>query len=113
MKVAVIGSRDFNDYEMLKSKLLEHVNEIKCIISGGAKGADSFAEKFALEYNLPTKIYLPEWKLYGRSAGIIRNKEIVKESDQCFIFWDGESKGTKSVIDFCQNQNKPFQVFMF
>lgn len=110
MKVAIIGSRGFNDYEFLKSKLLEHVKSIECILSGGAKGADSLAERFAIEYNIPTKIFLPDWKQFGRSAGIVRNKEIVKESDHCFIFWDGESKGTKSVIDFCKKLNKDATV---
>lgn len=110
MKVAIIGSRGFNDYELLKSRLLEHVKVIECIISGGAKGADSLAERFAQEYNIPTKIFLPDWKQFGRSAGIVRNKEIVKEADLCFIFWDGESKGTKSVIDFCKKLNKDATV---
>jgi len=112
MKVAVIGSRAFNDYELLKSKLLEHINEIECILSGGAKGADSLAEKFAQEYKIPTKIFLPDWKQFGRSAGIARNKEIVKEADLCFIFWDGESKGTKSVVDSCRSLKKQSKVFM-
>ncbi len=45
MKVAIIGSRGFDDYDLLKSKLAEHINEIECIISGGAKGADSLAHR--------------------------------------------------------------------
>lgn len=112
MKVAIIGSRGFDDYDLLKSKLAEHINEIECIISGGAKGADSLAEKFALDFNIPTKIFLPDWKVYGRSAGIVRNKEIVKEADLCFIFWDGKSKGTKSVINFCKSLNKQSHFFL-
>ena len=44
MKVAVVGSRSFNDYEKLK-QTLDQTPSITSIISGGAKGADSMAEQ--------------------------------------------------------------------
>ena len=49
MKVAIIGSRGFDDYDLLKSKLAEHINEIECIISGGAKDHPK-AIKFGKEW---------------------------------------------------------------
>ena len=51
MKLAIVGSRTFNDYEFLFNTIHNiedfRIIDIECIISGGAKGADSLAEKFA------------------------------------------------------------------
>ena len=46
------------------------------VISGGAVGSDSLAEKIAAELNVKLTIIKPEWRRFGKSAGIIRNKKI-------------------------------------
>ena len=49
MKLAIVGSRTFNDYELLKDevdKLLKKYN-ITEIVTGGARGADTLAEQYA------------------------------------------------------------------
>lgn len=104
MKYAVIGSRDFNDYELLESELSKY--DIDCIVSGGAKGADSLAEQYAIERNIPTEIYKPNWSL-GRHAAILRNKTIVDSSDSVIAFWDGKSKGTSHSIKYAEKNGKP------
>lgn len=109
MKVAVVGSRGFCDYEKLKS-VLDAITDIEMIISGGASGADSLAEKWARENNIPTCIYKPDWAKHGRSAGFIRNRQIIESSDFCVAFWDGHSKGTKNSIDWCAKLNKKLKV---
>lgn len=108
MKIAIIGSRSFKDYSKLEKSILTHiaVSEIDLIVSGGAVGADSLAESFADKYKIPVKLFLPDWELYGRSAGVVRNKYIIKESDVVIAFWDGISKGTKHSIDLANKQNK-------
>jgi hypothetical protein len=111
MKVAIVGSRGFHDYEMLKREVLAKVDISKVteIISGGAIGADFLAEKFGQEHNIKVTIFKPDWST-GRGAGIIRNKTIVESSDVVFAFWDGESKGTKSSIGLADRLEK--QVFV-
>lgn len=71
-KVAIVGSRNFNDYDLLNERLKTYVDNISEIISGGAKGTDSLAEGFADEYNIKKTIFKAEWDKFGRSAGIIR-----------------------------------------
>ena len=110
MIIAVIGSRDFNNYDLLKTVLSEF--SIDSIVSGGAKGADTLAEQYAEEFNIDTHIIKPNWKL-GRGAGIIRNKEIITACDYCIAFWDGKSKGTKSSIDFAKKTNKGLKIVRF
>jgi hypothetical protein len=112
MKVAVVGSRSFNDYEKLK-QTLDQTPDISRIISGGAKGADSLAEQWAREKGIETVVYKPDWAKYGRGAGVVRNRLIIEDCDYCIAFWDGESKGTKSSIDHCKKLNKRLLVVRY
>ncbi|MBE6548001.1 MAG: DUF2493 domain-containing protein, partial [Ruminococcaceae bacterium] len=91
----------FNEY------LPEDVTEI---VSGGAKGIDTDAETFAKENNIKTTVFLPDYSRYGRGAPILRNYQIVDYADEVLAFWDGKSKGTKSVIDYCKKQDKKVTV---
>ena len=115
MKLAVVGSRNFNDYELLKSKLdaIHKRKPITLIISGGAKGADSLSERWAKENNIETLIFLPDWDKYGKRAGFLRNEDIIKNSDSVVACWDGESKGTKHSIDLSTKYNKPCLIIKF
>jgi hypothetical protein len=112
MKVAVVGSRGFDDYVKLK-QTLDGIPSVTLIISGGAKGADSLAEQWATEKGIETVIYKPDWAKYGRGAGIVRNRIIIEDCDLCVAFWDGLSKGTKSSIDLCQKLNKQLIIIKY
>lgn len=124
-KVAVVGSRTFNDYELLEKTLTDYLfintsNEefyYNCyntiIVSGGARGADKLAERFAEEKGLDTEIHLPNWDLYGKSAGFIRNRKIIENSHIVFAFWDGKSKGTKHSIDLAKTMNKEIHIIRY
>ena len=47
MKVAVIGSRDFDNLNLLIETLSQYKSEITLVVSGGSKGADAMAEQSA------------------------------------------------------------------
>ena len=112
MKLAVVGSRDFDNYPVLKAKLdiIHKVKIITCVISGGAIGADSLAEKWAKENNIETLIFYPNWNKHGKSAGYIRNEEIIKASDAVIAFWNGTSKGTAHSINLARKYNKALAI---
>lgn len=116
MKVLIVGSRTFDDYDYMYFKFKEHLIryidnmreedryaddfDIE-IVSGGARGADRLAEKLAYELSLKIKVFHPDWKTHGRSAGIIRNQQMAEYcgTDQlALIFWDSHSKGTQDMI---------------
>lgn len=100
-KVIVAGTRTFNDYELLKSKLdfyLKDKTNIE-IVSGCANGADKLGERYAKERGYKIKHFPADWDRYGRKAGPIRNEQMVKYADACVVFWDGDSKGSKNLID--------------
>lgn len=110
MKLAVIGSRNFNNYEKLKSILDKYQDVIIEVVSGGAHGADSLAEKWANERGKKVTVFLPDWGKFGKSAGLVRNKKIIESCDKCVAFWDGKSRGTKNSIDLCKKLNKPYAI---
>ena len=107
LRVIIAGSRDFNNYELLYNKCENILYNIKSveIVSGGAKGADSLGEKYAKEKGYKIKQFTADWNSLGKSAGYIRNKEMAEYADALIAFWDGESKGTKHMINLA-NKNK-------
>lgn len=110
MKVAVVGSRDIVDYNWI-SKVLDKYS-IDEIISGGAKGVDSLAARYAIEHKIELTVFRPEWQAYGKSAGFIRNKLIVDHSEHVIAFWDGKSAGTKHSIEYAQKRNKLVEIYL-
>lgn len=108
MRVAIVGSRNLI-VEDLKKYIPADCTEI---VSGGAEGIDKCAKKYANKSNIVIKEFIPEYNKYGRSAPIVRNKLIVDYSDEVIAFWNGHSKGTKSVIDYCKKKNKKCVVVL-
>ena len=76
MKIAVIGSRSFNDYDLVKKELASF-QDIAEIVSGGASGADTLAARYARENGIRLTEFYPEWEKFGRPAGPKRNATIV------------------------------------
>lgn len=98
----MIGSRTFCDYQILTNVLEPQKSYITKIVSGGARGADTLAAKFAAINKIPLQEIFPCYDKYGSVAPFIRNKEIVAASDIVFAFWDGKSRGTKHALDYAK-----------
>ncbi len=97
MRVAIIGSRQFNDYTLLDA-IVNKIKGITHIVSGGAIGADTHGVDWAKENNIPFTEYKPNWKLYpkpkyGLDAIFKRNEQIANDCDMMVAFWTGEQKG--------------------
>ncbi len=107
MKIAVIGLRTLYPTEKQLSKYLTNEDEI---VSLGAKGVDSCVANYAKKHKLKLTEFLPKYELYGRSAPIKRNREIVNYADKIIAFWNGYSKGTSFVIEYCKNINKEIEI---
>lgn len=122
MKLAIIGSRTFNDKFLMAEYLaifsVAYTNdeldppEVE-VISGGAKGADSLGERFAKIHRMSVTIFKPDWDKYGKSAGFIRNQTIVDACDMVLAFWDGKSKGTQDTINKAKKAKKPTFIVYF
>ena len=83
---------------------------IKLIVSGGAAGADTLAQRYAKDSGLPIIIYYPDWKKYKKAAGVIRNQYIVDDADMMIAFAYDDSRGTRDSIKKMKKAKKPVAV---
>jgi YspA, cpYpsA-related SLOG family len=116
-KVIIAGSRDFNDYELLKNKMLHYLkgfdlSEVE-IISGTVRGADQLGERFAREFGCKLKQFPADWDTYGKRAGYLRNVDMAKYADACVCFWNGRSRGTKHMIDIAKKEGLKLRVVRY
>lgn len=118
-RIIICGSRDFCDKELCFKALDEILEEFYNpeIVSGHAKGADTFGEEYAKTHSLKVTIFKPDWKKYGRGAGPIRNGEMLKYAMEgtpvIIAFWDGKSKGTKNMIDQARKVNAKVYIVTY
>jgi len=110
MRTAIVGSRTITDYDILEAAVKQSGFFISEVVSGGARGADMLGELYAKANNIPTKIFLPDWKTFGRSAGYRRNHDIITYAECVIALWDGQSRGTAHSIRLAENQKKPLFV---
>lgn len=111
MKLCVFGSRSFYKYDLLERTLNGEVEKgVTLIISGGARGADKLAERYAAEHEIPFQEYPALWEIYGKSAGYIRNDEMAEAGDRFVAFWDMQSKGTEMMIRLVTKLKKPLTI---
>lgn len=113
MKVGVVGSRIYTDRTFIFDVLdrLHSFSKIQTIVSGGAAGPDSYGQQWGEENSVQTLIFIPQYKLYGKSAPFRRNTEIVQNSDIIIAFWDGASSGTKDTINKAKKANKKIKIY--
>ena len=114
-RIVIAGCRDYNNYDEAKKFIDESIcdirNEYKLIfISGGCRGADTLGERYAKENGFEIERYSADWKKYGRAAGPKRNKQMAQIADLVICFWDGQSRGTKSMISYAKEFNKPIMI---
>lgn len=113
IRFAVVGGRDFSDFEKMCRELDRYRSVVSTVVSGGARGADTLAERWAKSRGVPTEVYPADWERHGKSAGFIRNKLIVDNADAVLAFWDGQSRGTKMTIDLAVKLKKPVRVVRY
>lgn len=111
MKLAIVGGRDFNDYDVLvtwaNSIFYLQDTDSKIVVSGGARGADSLARRYTEEHIAEYLEFPADWDKYGKAAGFIRNQTIVDNCDMVLAFWDGKSRGTQDTISKAKKAKKP------
>lgn len=110
MKTIIAGSRTITEYQYILDAIHESEFEITEIVSGTAKGVDILGERYAKESNILLTKYPADWNKYGKSAGYIRNAEMAKYADQLIAIWDGDSRGTKNMIDIAEKHNLKIYV---
>lgn len=114
-KIVIAGCRDYENYNEAKEYIDFLVQNIRkthkiVIISGGCKGADALGERYAKENGFEIERHPARWQEFGKSAGPRRNLEMAEQADYVICFWDGKSRGTKTMIEFSKKLEKPLRI---
>lgn len=108
-RVAIVGSREFSS-ELLVRAYVRALPKTYMVVSGGARGVDSWAVDEARKRGLQTCVYPADWNRYGKPAGMIRNRTIVDNCDWLVAFYDGKSRGTAHTIGLAQRGLVPHAI---
>lgn len=114
-RVIIAGGRDFDDYELLRKScdICFRNKKPYAIICGEARGADKLGKRYAEEHSIEVFSFVPEWDLFGKAAGYIRNEEMAQNADALVAFWDGHSRGTRHMIETAQRYGLKIRVFRY
>lgn len=112
MKVIIAGSRSIKDYKLVVDTIIASRYNITEVVSGCATGVDTLGEQWARANDIPIKEMPAKWTLYGKSAGPQRNKDMAEYADAAIIIWDGESRGSRNMIENMIRRNKPYHIGM-
>jgi hypothetical protein len=133
-KLIVAGGRDFNDYVRASEEIVRLASaELKgyavSIVCGMAYGADAQGLRFAKEHDIKWYEFPADWdsidvpgavvkyntrgKPYNAAAGHLRNKAMGDFADGLLAFWDGESRGTKNMIEYMHHLGKNVRVINY
>jgi len=112
MKVAIVGSREWNDYVLFKAyinKFRENI-QIDMIISGGARGVDKMAYDYAVESGITFVCHPPKPEDAYPAKFFRRNLRIVEQAECVIAFPKGKSSGTRHAISLAKKLKKQLYV---
>lgn len=103
-KVLVCGDRKWTDYKLILTVL--EMLKPDVVIEGECRGADLLSKRAAIELGIPVEAYPADWKMYGKAAGPIRNRQMLKEGKPNLVvaFHDdiNHSSGTKNMVNIAK-----------
>ena len=114
MRVIVCGSRTFADQRIMRA-VLDGLNP-DVVIQGGARGADTFAGRWADDRGAGHIPCPADWETHGKAAGTIRNQQMLNNNrpvDLVVAFVDkplAESRGTADMVRRARKANVPTYV---
>ncbi len=113
MKVIIAGSRDITDKKLVADAVrsFQRIGMITEIVCGEARGVDAIGKQIAEAMKVPVKSFPADWDHYGKRAGYIRNKEMAMYGDVLVAVWDGQSRGTRMMIEIMNEVGKPALVY--
>jgi hypothetical protein len=106
-RLAIIGSRGFRDSDRFEKWLADAIalwGSPDVVVSGG------LGESWAEAHGVPTKIFLPDWVQFGKSAGLRRNVDIINSATHVLAFPSRECKATQHSIKLAEKSKKPLLV---
>jgi len=114
-KILVCGDRNWTDSKTIEKYLIKAKEKgYDTVIEGEARGADSIARDIALKLGMKVRKFPAKWEEFGRSAGPIRNQQMLKEGQPDFVLAFHEdiskSKGTKNMLEIAKKAGVPTKL---
>lgn len=104
MKTIIAGGREIISMGVLNAAIHASKFQISEVVCGGARGADALGKRWAEGQEVPVKMFPADWDTHGKSAGYKRNAEMAEYADALIALWDGESKGTRHMIELARKK---------
>ena len=110
-RILVCGGRDYADAAKVCATLDNIVANIASmaagqnirLIHGAARGADSLAAAWASSRGLAATAYPAKWDIHGRSAGFVRNTQMLEEGQPHLVVAFPGGAGTAMMIRIARN----------
>ena len=117
-RVIIAGGRQFSDYGLLSAKCDGILSQKRMthkivIISGTARGADTLGEQYARERGYNLRQFPADWDQFGKSAGYRRNCQMADNADALIAFWDGQSAGTRHMIEIARERKLAVRIINY
>lgn len=112
MKVLICGDRNWTN----RSSVLKRISILPSdtiIISGGARGADSYAAECGRQLGYIVDVFPANWNAHGKAAGPIRNRLMLDQCPDLVIAFHeniAKSKGTKDCVEEAKRRGIPVEV---
>lgn len=114
--VAVVGGRDFPDRQAVNDfldKLFAKYPDAVIVSGGCPTGVDSFAYDYCIDNGCDILVCGAGFSKIGKAGGPMRNLRIAKICNEMKVWWDGESRGTKNVIEQAKSLGKKPHITMY
>jgi len=133
VRLIIAGSRGISGCEAdlaIREALINYGLKPTEIISGGAKGVDDAAERYAHEVGIDFVKFPANWNGKGKAAGYRRNQKMAWYAKQAGVYllsmgkevtpeykpallaiWDGRSAGTEHMINIAEDEG--IEVFVY
>lgn len=108
MKVIIAGSRTITDPQVVADAVRKSGFQVTEVVSGCARGVDLLGSQWAAHNGIPWKAFPADWEKHGKKAGYLRNVEMANYAEALIAVWDGESRGTKHMIDIMTERKDRF-----
>lgn len=107
-RVLVTGGREYADSGKVDRALFDLNPSVVC--HGGATGADALADSYCKLNAVPVICYPADWSLFGKSAGPIRNQQMLKEFQPDLVVAFPGGRGTAHMREIAERAGVPVLV---
>lgn len=112
MRIIIAGSRTLTEQDVRKAlHNCSWIGFATAVVSGTARGADEYGEKWAKINNVEIARFPADWTKHGKRAGPLRNKTMAENAEGLIAVWDGNSRGTLNMIDVATSNGLRVAIF--